>query len=41
MMYIIKPNVKRIYMSSCDIACSDNCVAECGSLADCFCPLDF
>ena len=39
MTFIIKPQRVFAMAAGCDGRCSGNCIAKCGSLGTCFCPL--
>lgn len=39
MKFIVKPKKFNQEASGCEGRCSGNCVAKCGSLGTCFCPL--
>lgn len=39
MKFIVNPKKAINMASGCDGRCSGNCIAKCGSLGSCFCPL--
>lgn len=39
MKFIMKPRKRGYVTSECGARCAGNCIARCGSLGTCFCPL--